>query len=198
MKKVQFGSGLNIIPGWENTDFPAVDITKTLPYESNTIDRIFHEHVLEHIDEVDGFRFLKECFRVLKPAGIMRISIPSIDGFIHVYQNWDKMNSELKEKYRNRTHYINHVTYGEAVGYSGKMFDRNFNVKSYKNGPQWHRFLYDKGDIKDKLLKIGFKNITFVDKYHSNDPYLKGLDRRYGGQFSFRPIETDINLEALK
>jgi len=198
MKKVQFGSGLNILDGWENTDFPKVDVTKPLAYQNSSVDRIFHEHMLEHIDEVDGFKFLKECYRILKPGGIMRIVVPSIDGIIYAYQNWELLSDELKSKYRNKTHWINSVTYGEAVGYSGKIFTKDWNIQQIKNGGQWHRFLYDKEDLKAKLLTIGFTQIKFVEKHQSDDIHLQKLERRYGGKFAFRCDKVDINLEAIK
>jgi len=198
MKKVQFGSGLNILEGWENTDFPKVDVTKPLPYQNSSVDRIFHEHMLEHIDEVDGFKFLKECYRILKPGGVMRIVVPSIDGIIYAYQNWDSLSTELKNKYRNRTHWINSVTYGEAVGYSGKMFTNNWSIKGFKNGSEWHRYLYDSEDLSNKLLMIGFSKTRFVKKHQSEDIHLRKLERRYGGKFAFRCDKVDINLEAIK
>lgn len=60
MRKIQFGCGRHSLNGWENTDLPAVDIRKNLEYGDNTVDFIFHEHVIEHLDEVDGYNFLVE------------------------------------------------------------------------------------------------------------------------------------------
>lgn len=199
MKKVQFGSGTNILVGWENTDLPGTDVRKPLKYVDNSIDFIFHEHVIEHLDEVDGYIFMQECFRILKPGGVMRLSCPSIDGFIWVYQNWERINFNFKKDFKNKTSFINHVTYGEAINFSGKMFLPDYKtVKDYSNNSMWHRYLYDKEDFIEKLQKIGFKDIKFVKKHESSYIELLNLERRVGGIFSTFPEQLDITLEVLK
>lgn len=199
MKKIQFGSGKNIIPGWDNTDLPLTDIRQPLIYENNSVDFIFHEHVIEHLDEVDGYNFMKECFRILKHGSVMRISCPSIDGFIWVYQNWETISSGFKKEFENKTSFINHVTYGESINYTGKMFlSENRGIKTYNNNLAWHRYLYDKDDFNEKLKKIGFKEIRFVKKHESSIKELQNIERRVGGIFSNFPPELDITLEAIK
>lgn len=78
MLKVEFGSGAHKLDGWINHD-KEVDISKPLPYENNSVDYILAEHVLEHVYPVEGYSFLKECYRVLKPMGVVRILVPAID-----------------------------------------------------------------------------------------------------------------------
>lgn len=199
MKKIQFGSGINKLQGWINTDLHSVDVRKKLNYSNNEFDFIFHEHLIEHLDEVDGFNFLKECFRILKPNGVMRVSCPSIDGFIYVYENWKNINPEFKKNFRNKTSFINHITYGESINYIGKMFHPEYKgIKHYSNNSSWHKYLYDKDDFFEKLNFIGFKKIIFLKKHESSIPELKNLERRVGGIFSTFPAEMDLTLEAIK
>jgi predicted SAM-dependent methyltransferase len=59
MLKVQFSCGKNKFDGWLNTDIcgdvdKIVDITKPLPFEDNSVDFLFQEHGLEHIDKEQG------------------------------------------------------------------------------------------------------------------------------------------------
>lgn len=75
MRKVQFGSGGNIIAGWENYD-QDIDISKKLPFADKIVDLIFAEHVVEHITSCDAYRFLEECYRILKPGGEINIIVP--------------------------------------------------------------------------------------------------------------------------
>jgi len=76
--------------GWENWDiadlskwakeegyvFRQVDITKGIPKPDNSVDIILASHLLEHLDRPQGQSFIKECFRVLKPDGVLRLAIP--------------------------------------------------------------------------------------------------------------------------
>lgn len=84
MKKLHLGCGSVIHPGWDNLDIApppggiVCDLRKPLPYGANSVDFIFHEHFIEHLDRDQGVRLLKECYRVLKPGGVMRISTPDL------------------------------------------------------------------------------------------------------------------------
>ena len=76
--------------GWENYDiqdltewakqngyvFKQVDVTKGIPKPDNSTDIILASHFLEHVDRAEGLSFLKECFRVLKPNGLLRLAVP--------------------------------------------------------------------------------------------------------------------------
>ena len=86
MKAIQFGCGGNIFPApWENYDLD-VDITKPLPFEDECTDLVYCSHTFEHVSPPDGFRFLKECLRILKPGGVLRLSVPSIEQ-VHAYKS---------------------------------------------------------------------------------------------------------------
>lgn len=55
------------------------DLRKGIPYPDGIFDGIYHCHLLEHIDRDDAPKFLRECFRVLKPGGILRIVVPDLE-----------------------------------------------------------------------------------------------------------------------
>lgn len=71
-------AGGNTLPApWRNHDRD-MDLNNPLPFADNTVDRIFIEHGLEHIDSAHGMRFLAEAHRVLKPGGVIRICVPEL------------------------------------------------------------------------------------------------------------------------
>lgn len=78
MTKLNIGCGGNILEGFQNHDLD-VDICKPLPWENDSVDFILAEHVFEHVPGPDAFRFLKECRRILKPGGVLRLCVPVID-----------------------------------------------------------------------------------------------------------------------
>ena len=101
MWKIQFGCGGNQIDGWENYDMD-IDISKPLPRGTELYDYVFAEHVVEHVNSPDAFRFFEECYRILKPGGVLRIALPSIT---QVYEHADQQYlSWLKDnKYSDGT-----------------------------------------------------------------------------------------------
>jgi predicted SAM-dependent methyltransferase len=76
--KLQFGCGGNRLEGWQNYD-SEIDIAKPpLPFRDAYADFIFAEHVLEHVPLQEAIRFLRDCHRILKPGGTIRLAVPSI------------------------------------------------------------------------------------------------------------------------
>lgn len=63
------------------------DFNKRLPFQDETFDGIFCEHVLEHFDFNNGSMLLKECIRILKPNGIIRIVVPDGEQILKSYVN---------------------------------------------------------------------------------------------------------------
>ena len=51
------------------------DLSKGIPFDDNSVDVVYHSHLLEHIDRKNVPTFLKEIRRVLKPRGIHRIVV---------------------------------------------------------------------------------------------------------------------------
>lgn len=54
------------------------DLTKAFPWASGSVDAVYSSHTLEHLSREDGRRFLRECHRVLKPGGLIRIIVPDL------------------------------------------------------------------------------------------------------------------------
>lgn len=88
------GSGSHPLPGFVNIDLnPEADLrhdlSKGLPYPDRAVDRVFSEHFLEHLSQAQGLAFLRECRRVLKPGGVMRIAMPDLDELVRRYSSTD-------------------------------------------------------------------------------------------------------------
>lgn len=77
---------------WTNLDFVSHsthviqhNLLAGVPFEDNSFDLVYHSHVLEHFNEDDGKAFMKECIRVLKPGGVVRIAIPDLEKIVREY-----------------------------------------------------------------------------------------------------------------
>lgn len=70
------------LQGKKGVDFQAIDLcieNLRLPFLDNSVSLIYCSHTLEHIEETRAKDFIKECHRILKKNGIMRLVIPSTD-----------------------------------------------------------------------------------------------------------------------
>ena len=57
-----------------------------LPFDDNTFDLVYSSHVLEHFKRAETQLVINEWVRVLKPGGTIRLSVPSIENLIKIYQ----------------------------------------------------------------------------------------------------------------
>jgi predicted SAM-dependent methyltransferase len=89
--RLHLGSGGVNKPGWLNIDLVLAradaswNLSSGIPFPTGSVDAIFHEHMLEHLDLRAGFAFSRECLRVLKPGGILRVAVPDAGALLHSY-----------------------------------------------------------------------------------------------------------------
>ena len=60
------------------------------PFQDNTIDLVYASHCLEHFPYREVPKVLSEWYRVLKPGGILRISVPDFDKITEIYLSNDR------------------------------------------------------------------------------------------------------------
>jgi predicted SAM-dependent methyltransferase len=88
---VHLGSGGEPKSGWVNIDFVgdpvevAWNLAHGIPFDDESVDAIFHEHLFEHISLEQGAALMDECFRVLKPGGIVRVGVPDAGELLRSY-----------------------------------------------------------------------------------------------------------------
>lgn len=167
--KLHLGCGSNILDSWLNSDLHGdqnkilINVTKHFPFEDSIFNYIFFEHLIEHLDYLQGLMMLEECFRVLKPGGKIRIASPDLKFLVELY---NERKTKLQKEY---VHW--------AV-------DSFLNIKNYQDAfvinnffKDWgHEFIYDFKTIKMTLRKIGFVDIKCLAVEESKDPNLRGLE----------------------
>ncbi|MDV6236892.1 methyltransferase domain-containing protein [Leptospira ellisii] len=89
---VNLGCGSRYHKAWTNIDFlksgPDViqhDLRSGIPLKADSADVVYHSHVLEHFSRQDGLTFLRNCFRILKPGGFIRVVVPDLETIISEY-----------------------------------------------------------------------------------------------------------------
>jgi predicted SAM-dependent methyltransferase len=70
------GNGRDVLP-W--------DLRDGLPFPNDMCDVIYASHVLEHLERDAAKQFLKDCYRALKPIGIIRIVVPDLETVARLY-----------------------------------------------------------------------------------------------------------------
>lgn len=191
VKKLQVGSGPNVLPGWLNTcknpERPGVfflDITKPSPFENNTFDYVFSEHMIEHMSYPEGLMMLRECHRIMKPGGRIRISCPDINFLIRLANNPTDQDIEYI-KWASR-HFTPWAPYTDGI-FVLNNFVRDFH----------HIFIYNPKTLERSLGMTGFTDFTWHNIKESGDPHLQNLENDSRMPPGFLQIET-MTVEAIK
>ena len=89
---LNLGCGSHFNQQWVNIDFSktgegviAHNLLNGIPFDDNTFDVVYHSHVLEHFPQDKAIDFIRECYRVLKPGGIIRVAVHDLEQIIKNY-----------------------------------------------------------------------------------------------------------------
>jgi hypothetical protein len=171
--RIQFGCGSNQLQGWHNFDRDH-DITQPLRCQDSCVDYVFAEHVLEHVTMQQAINFLRECYRILKPHGIVRIAVPSIE---RIFQ------------YGNDADYIAFCDKWAHPSCRGTLRGP-LDAIVYSHG---HQMIWSAGTLKPILYLVGFDQVRECRPGQSTDPQLCNLEghgRVIGERFN--DIETIV------
>jgi len=94
---LQEGTLYKDLNGTQNTLMLNYDLRRGVPAADNSLDLAYHSHMLEHLSYQDGIKFIRECFRALRPGGMMRVLVPDLELWIDAYS---KNNNFFFEQYR--------------------------------------------------------------------------------------------------
>ena len=89
---LNLGCGLRFHPDWVNIDInyknPKIinyDVRKGIPFSDGTFDAVYSSHLIEHLSRDEALTLLKECYRVLKPSGVIRVAVPDLEQICRMY-----------------------------------------------------------------------------------------------------------------
>ena len=199
--KLNLGCGRNVKSGWINVDMEEkenkldliCDLSKEFPFKANSYEYIYNEHFIEHLDWLAGLKFLKNCYRSLKPGGILRLVFPDFKKVFKAYLEndaeffkaaGDRLNGADYEYYRSVYEHPEKVRRERkdnpppAWHLSRKKSDRQRLEKRLRKFKylieyvDWfthqfgeHQSLYDEESMIGILKEIGFKKVK-ASKYN--------------------------------
>lgn len=141
-----------------------LDVTRSLKYPDNSVDKIYSSHFLEHVTKEKAFKVLEECYRVLKPDGHFRLVVPDL---LYYAQQYVKKTQNLLSQNPIPTDRQIHDYFLKKIC-GGWILPR-------RSG---HLYMYDLPTLLVILKEVGFRNIQRKDYQDSDDPELTKLDNR--------------------
>ena len=174
---LQLGTGHNPLPGWLNTDVQVfrrghvefLDATRPFPLPDGAFDYVYSEHQIEHIPLEAGEHMLRECLRVLRPGGVVRIATPDLERMAAL------ASKELDEEQR---HYVAYIS--GMLGLPAPDPARVINSMFRAFGPDektGHQFIYSYDFLADRLRAAGFGHVHRRELGESSHDALRGIER---------------------
>lgn len=191
VRRLHIGCGHNLLPGWLNSDFfptdPRIihlDARRPFPLKNDSFDDVFSEHMIEHVTYEQGLFMLRECHRVLRSRGRIRVSTPNIKFLIELYS---------EEKSQTQKNYIRWAS--EKFIRSGVATD-TMVINNFVR--DWgHLFIYDEKTLRHSLELAGFEDVESFRVNESNDANLRNLENARRMPEGFLQLES-FTLEAVK
>jgi predicted SAM-dependent methyltransferase len=150
-----------------------LDVTLGLPFSDCSIDAIYASHLLEHFTTVNARKLLEESHRVLKPGGVVRLVVPSLEYAIKAY---------------NEERLANFPEWPEKFDSIGGRFN-NFMLCSNQ-----HFLIFDFSFLDELLKEAGFATICREEANHSAHFIIDHL--RFESDPSIK--DSSLFVEALK
>jgi predicted SAM-dependent methyltransferase len=126
------------------------DLANGLPFADNIADFLYSSHFIEHLYRSDAEHLLEESYRILKPGGTIRVSIPDLEYAISLY----------------------------IAGKKEKMLSEYFFIESDDSYYARHKYMYDYEMFSEILRKARFKEIRRCKYREGRTPDLDLLDNR--------------------
>jgi predicted SAM-dependent methyltransferase len=135
------------------------NLAQKFGYAGNSVDKIYSSHFLEHLELEKGEAVLRECFRVLKDEGVLRLVVPDLAAHARKYLE----SIEREERIGRRAH----------DEFLWQIYGAYLEKKRYGAN---HRYMYDWPTLRGILEEIGFRRIMRQRFQVSLDMELGTLD----------------------
>jgi predicted SAM-dependent methyltransferase len=155
---INIGAGGAGRPGWINIDAVQAanvsicyDCRAGLPLPDGAARGVFVEHFLEHLDyDSECPAFLRECSRVLRPGGTLRVIVPDAERYLRAYceEGWAPLVAlrNLQPGFTDPWTQTHLRTKMELVNLVFRQFGE-------------HKFAYDFETLERLLLHAGFVRV---------------------------------------
>lgn len=147
------------------------NLARGIPFASDSVDAVYHSHMFEHLDRDVADTFLTEVKRVLKPGGIHRIVVPDFEKACRAYiahiDGCDATHVDAEDHDDYIAVLIEQSVRREAASSSQqkplRRIVENVVIGDARRRGETHQWMYDRINLKTKLLHAGYRDISIQD-----------------------------------
>lgn len=167
---LNLGCGQRWHPAWRNLDVRPVhqrvrrwDVRRGLPYLTDSCGVVYHSHLLEHLTRSEAVLLTQECYRVLRPGGVLRVGVAHLEQAALTYLStlWGvrRGESEASERYSLALNRLLGGFEGSSVSRVRQVLARWWPSLMRGTDRSW-QWLYDAPSVGSLLSSTGFVDLT--------------------------------------
>lgn len=134
------------------------DVRKPLPFPAERFVAVYASHLLEHLYHDEAKRLLRECFRVLRPGGVLRMVVPDLRVAVVDYLQGRPMGKAARDgKGMTPAQQLNRRLRLRPPGPPrGNLFYRFYStLKDFHT----HKWMYDADSLIEEFCQAGFSDV---------------------------------------
>lgn len=171
--QINIGPGGSPVDGWTNVDLGSgdvfADLRRPLPFPDSSASHIYCAHVLEHLRNPDESHvFLRECRRVLRRGGKIRVVVPDIGHYLQACLENDTDFWETHQKTWPWSR-VQANRLDQTLRYAG--------AGPFANDFFGHQHGYDSASLVEVLRSAGFTPVKLSEYQQSPDETFR-IDHR--------------------
>lgn len=146
------------------------DLSRGLKYPDESAAYVYHSHLIEHMARWQALALMKDCHRILRPGGIMRVATPDLGQIVNWYQN---DSFEFGEGSTPADRFMDVLgTYRDLPGTTPQRL-----IRRLISGVP-HQWLYDRESLAVLLGEAGFAESVTRGYREGDVPDLDQLEHR--------------------
>jgi predicted SAM-dependent methyltransferase len=161
---------LGVIPPTEyGPHIKVLNLFKPLPWADNSVAAIYAGELWEHFEYADAEKLTRECFRALKPGGILRVTVPDTVEFWSKYLRLYEAEIAKPANARSDNPLREHVA----------MFFHDIATKPRRFGSwgHYHKWCFDEVQLRKLFERVGFVEVERRSFRDSRIPGVEGVER---------------------
>lgn len=167
--KIEVGAHIGTLPGWISTDVcwrtrHYLDAASPWPVPQGCASHVYSDNMIEHLSLDANRRFFRQAARALRPGGTIRLITPDVERLARLY---------LQGGAEARWHLDSMRSRGYAADHRVDLLRSIFQDCGHHRG-----YLWCLDSISTELTAAGFSAVRRQEAGHSEDPELRGLERR--------------------
>lgn len=180
-ERLHLGCGQRFIEGFYHVDAHAhphvdrvADVSNLNFLPDNAVTLIYAASVLEHFGRHEYMDVLREWHRVLKPGGVLRLSVPDFDAAIAVYLDRDRFPDGLRQ------------IHGALIGGQRDAWD-------------YHKMVFNAELLTAALIETGFRTCRSWDWRQTEHSHVDDYSQAYQPHMDkANGIHQSLNMEGVK